>query len=84
MAGSFRTVQICAHFGQIQILRNLEPAKIMLETYYEINRFLPARQLSIYYGAPDIPRNMIAAYDRLDAERSLNQESKVRINPIRN
>ena len=39
------------------------------------NSFFP-QQLFTYYGAPDVPVNMVALYHRLDGERSMQHESK--------
>ena len=42
----------------------------------EITWFFLVRGLFVHYGAPEVPVNVVAAYHRLDGERSMHHESK--------
>ena len=75
IAGNFQMVQIFAYFEHLQIVQKLELTKIFVWEY-EITRFYLARQLFVDYGAQDVPINIVAAYHRLDGERSMHHESK--------
>ena len=68
----FRKVQFFSYFEHTQIVRKIEPRKFFLE----ITRFFLTRQLFVYYGAPDVPVNMVASYHHLDGERSMQHEWK--------
>ena len=65
-------VQIFAYFNRIQIVQKLEPTKIFAWDD-ETTRFFLVRELFIYYGAPDVPVNMVGAYHCLDDERNMHR-----------
>ena len=75
IAGNFRMVQIFAYFEHIQIMQKLGPMRIFSRDY-KSTRFFLAQQLFVYYGASDVPVNMVAAYHRLDGRRSMHHESE--------
>ena len=74
--GIFWLVQIFAYFEHIQIVWKLEHANFFARDY-KITWFFLARQLFVYYGAPDAPVNMVAVYHHLDGERNMNHELKI-------
>ena len=69
-------VQIFAYFEHIKIVQKLEHIIIFAQDG-KIFWFFLARQ-HVYYGAPDVPVNVVAAYHHLDGERSMHCESKSR------
>ena len=52
-------MQIFSYFEHMQIVQNLQCTKIFTWDY-EIIWFFLSRQVVIYYGAPDVPVNMVA------------------------
>ena len=50
--------EIFAYFEHMQNVWKLEPTKVFI-TKYEITQFFLARQCFLYYGAPDVPVNMV-------------------------
>ena len=56
-------------------MRKLERTKSFAQDD-KTTRFFLVRELFIYYGTPDVPVNMVAAYHRLNGERSKHRVSK--------
>ena len=67
--------QVFAHFEHIKVVRKVVPTK-NFDQDYNIAQFFLTEQLFIWYGAPDVPVSMVAAYHRVDGERSVHHESK--------
>ena len=70
VAGNFRVVQIFAYFEHIQIVQELELAKLFTQDY----PILSHTSSFVCYAAPDVTVSMVASYHCLDGERSMQHE----------